>query len=123
MPRPYYALNGQEIIEIIKAEVELAMNNTGKFTLARAYPQVSWKWKLEMEVYPAEPSKFEVESHGHKKVSDPKHAAEKLSVEGGRTGIGESVSPDQVRVESKMPLMHPVAKKTGIVDELMDSLK
>lgn len=123
MARPYYALNGKEVVEIIKNEVEAALNASGKFGVAKTFPQVSWKWTLEMEVYPSEPKQFEVKTSGTKKVSEP--ALEPLSVilEGGKQGIGETVSPDQVRKDEGIPLMQPVAKKGGIVDELMDSLK
>ena len=125
MSRPYYALNGNEVVEIIRSEVERALEASGKFGIAKTFPQVSWKWTLEMDVYPSEPRQFEIKVEGKKKASDPVPGLEPLHmmIEGGREDIGKKISPDQVRKEEGIPLLHPVQKKGGIVDELMDSLK
>lgn len=124
MPRPYYALNGDEVVEIIKKEVERSMLNSGKFGISRSFPQVSWKWTLEMDVYPSEPPTSKIETKGTKKVSEPNDRPELVVLEDGKEGIGEKISPDQVRVDEGLKMPNPVQKKgAGIVDELLDSLK
>jgi len=123
MKRPYYALNGNEIIDVILSEVRKSLEASGKFGIAKTFPQVSWNWRLEMDVYPSEPSKFEVSATGGKKTGETTLEPLSVALEGGKDGVGVKIAPDQVRSDEGLQLMQPVQKKGGIVDELMDSLK
>lgn len=124
MSRPYYALNGREIIEVVTGEVKQYMEKSGDFPAHRTFPEVSWKWQIEFTVYPAEPPSVKVKGEGLTRADDPKGEPVPVKLEGGRGGIGKSVAPDQVRVEAGIPLSKPVTKAgMGTVDELMKSLE
>jgi hypothetical protein len=58
--RPYNALNGIEIREIILSEIKRQLENDFRFRQNVAYPLISWSWKLAVNAYPLDPPQFEV---------------------------------------------------------------
>jgi hypothetical protein len=75
--KPYNALNGREIMEIILSEMRRQLEADYRFKQNLTYPLVSWEWKLAMNVYPNEPSSLEAKI-GPKTIGDP-NAAETIA--------------------------------------------
>jgi hypothetical protein len=71
--KPYNALNGREVMEIILSEMRRQLEADTRFTQHNTYPLVSWQWKLAVNVYPNEPNKWEA-SVGPKTIGDPEAA-------------------------------------------------
>ena len=60
----FNALNGREAKTAILNEVARALDNDSEFREHLTFPRVSWKWRLEMEIYPRTPSEKIVEANG-----------------------------------------------------------
>lgn len=60
----FNALNGREAKAIILAEVAKALDEDTEFREHLTFPRVSWKWRLEMEIYPRTPKDKTVEAAG-----------------------------------------------------------
>ena len=124
MNRPYYALTGPELIDVIVAEFRKKAEASGYFPLNKTFPQVSWDFTCEVELYPAEPPKYVVHVAGSEKREGRVAEAIKGTISGGRKDVGKVIAPDQVRVEAGMKISKPVTKPgMGTIDELVDSIQ
>lgn len=59
--RPFSALSGNEIKEIILNDIRRQLEGDYRFKHHLTYPQVSWKWVLAARVYPSDSPKIEVD--------------------------------------------------------------
>src|SRR5260370_36720301 len=59
--RPFNALSGKEILEIIVMEIKRNLEADYRFKQHLTYPMVSWKWVLAAKVYPSEQPDIKVE--------------------------------------------------------------
>jgi len=59
--RPFNAINGTELKKIILTRIQNQLNADTRFGHHLTYPQMSWRFKLAINVYPSEPSSMEVE--------------------------------------------------------------
>lgn len=124
MNRPYFALNGLEIVDVVISELKKSMLTSGNFPVNKTFPEVSWKWSIEFEVYPSEPKFMHHKHEGREFKDEPRIGPNKVTIEGGREGVGKTVAPDKVRIEEGLKLSKPVTKRNvGTVDELVDSLE
>jgi hypothetical protein len=78
--KPYNALNGREVMEIILNEMRRQLEADTRFTQHQTYPLISWSWKLAVNVYPNEPNKWEA-SVGPKTIGDPEASHELAEVQ------------------------------------------
>ena len=73
--KPYNALSGKEVKEIILSEMRRQLDADTRFSQHQTFPLVSWTWKLAINVYPNEPSHFEAHV-GPKTIGDPEVAGD-----------------------------------------------
>jgi hypothetical protein len=78
--KPYNALSGAEIKEIILSEMRRQLEADDRFRQHVTYPLVSWSWKLAVNVYPNEPANFQV-AVGPKTMGDPDAAHDHAEVQ------------------------------------------
>ena len=124
MNRPYFALNGYEIIDVVLSELKKSMLASGQFPIHKTFPEVSWKWSIEFQVYPSEPKVMKYKHEGREFKDEPRLGPKQVTLEGGREDVGKTIAPDRVRVEEGLKLAKPVTKRNvGTVDELVDSLE
>lgn len=124
MNRPYFALNGHEIVDVVISELKKSMLASGSFPIHKTFPEVSWKWSIEFEVYPSEPKVMKHQMEGREFKDEPRIGPKQVTLEGGREDVGKAIAPDKVRVEEGLKLAKPVTKRNvGTVDELVDSLE
>lgn len=133
MNRPYFALTGPELIEAIISEFRRKAAESGMFPLNKTFPQVSWHWECEVELYPAEPPTFKVMTAEEMRADVEEDIRKGLislgpprrgKIKGGRKDVGKTVPPDQVRSEEGMRMSKPVLKPgVGVVDELVDAIQ
>jgi hypothetical protein len=113
----FNALNGLEVPEVILNEVRRAFEQYPDFAQHITFPRVSWKWRLEMEVYPREPALIRIESEGQSGLAEfapePGEKARRICFVGER----EVTAPDQVRDEEGLAVSQPRRTPLGIVDE------
>jgi hypothetical protein len=55
-------LNGKEAKQAIINEISRALDSDSEFREHLTFPRVSWKWRLEMDIYPRTPSEKIVEA-------------------------------------------------------------
>jgi hypothetical protein len=71
--KPYNALNGREVMEIILSQIRRNLEADTRFSQHQTYPLISWRGKVAFNVYPNEPNKFDVDLGGGT-LGDPKAA-------------------------------------------------
>ena len=60
----FNALTGKEARQAILNEVARALESDSEFREHLTFPRVSWKWRLEMDIYPRTPTEKIVEASG-----------------------------------------------------------
>lgn len=103
-------LNGDEVKKVIIADIARTLEADTELQEHICFPRVSWKWKLEMKIYPRTPEEKNIEVVGEavqvKKESGAPVVPETSSHtrEVYSSPSREVTAPDQVREEVGMPV-------------------
>ena len=123
--RPYNAINGQELIKIVQDLVAQTLEDSGEFSIAFAFPIIkNLKFELSFDYFPSFESPHKVIRAAIAGPPPPSNAGDsvRVSVEGGLKEIGETVPPDQVRINHGLGVPTPVKDAAAIlVDKLIRS--
>lgn len=103
-------LNGKEVKDIILADLARTLDADTELQQHIAFPRISWKWKLEMRIYPRTPEEKVVETAGiavqvHEKTGEPVVSeAAPHTREVYTSPEREVLAPDQVRESVGLPI-------------------
>lgn len=119
--RPYNAINGAELAEIILHQMRKKMDDSGHFALQVTYPWIkNLKWTLEFTSYPREPETEKLSGEIPIETGRiPTEPQKTYQMTGELQGIGSEVSPDDVREQNEIGVPTPVRESTGIVERLL----
>ncbi len=121
--RPYNAINGEEFIKIVQNLVGEVLRDSGEFSIAFAFPIIkNLKFELSFDYYPSFGSPTKEVKAFVPGPPAPTEAAgpQRISVEGGMEEIGQTVAPDQVRVNHGLGVPTPTRDAAAIlVDKLI----
>src|SRR5260221_4092284 len=101
--RPFNALSGKEILEIIVMEIRRNLEADYRFKNHLTYPMVSWRWVLAAKVYPSEAPDIRVELD--KTMRSP-------GVPATFTGF-DGIEPVEIEVSSERTVAAPAAGETA----------
>jgi hypothetical protein len=105
----FNALNGDEVKKIILADIARTLEADSELQPHICFPRVSWRWKLEMDIYPRTPNEKVVEVTGEAiQVQDngtPVVAAAETHIrEVYSSPSREIVAPDKIRQEEGLAI-------------------
>lgn len=115
--RIYNALSGRELRKTIIREIEDLLDGDERFQNNVTYPKISFKFDLQVKVYPREPEAFTV---GLERTFGESEATG-VSVEFSQSR--EAEHPDKVRQDTGQIIPHPQrVKLVGVVDVTGDQI-
>ena len=127
MRRLFNALNGTEVKNLIVGEVARSFDQHPDFRAHITFPEVRWKWTLEIEVYPRDPSTIRMQGGAeYAEVAAVRpdgtvdHAgaqAVTVVLESERDVTRDGDPPDKVRLDEGLPVYAPAQSDFGVVDE------
>jgi len=134
--RPYNALNGLELKQVILKQIETHLDATGEFMAGVTFPCVDISWNVSLKVYPKENPHIEAHGEISEKVEgfNPRNRKPvELELAQNTLGIGAQVvgdpakenvelrpgvSPDTMRTEAGLPVLKPeLTKAAGMVEK------
>jgi hypothetical protein len=114
---------------LIVDEVARAFDAQADFKPHITFPEIRWKWSLEIDAFPREPSTIRMQGgaeYAEASAVQPDDSvdhggAEKVKVvlEGERDVTAEGEPPDKVRMEEGLPVHAPAQSNFGVVDEVI----
>ncbi len=140
--RIFVPLTGAEVSAMVLKKIEQVMENDQAFRQHLTYPTIQWRWTLEMNCAPSEPSEIRVQAHGAiinpgeppavmgcDIVEPPKEPSscmisDEQDVRAGHPMAGPNAkAPDEVREEHEMPTMGPEMLKVGGAAMIFDAVR
>lgn len=120
----FTALNGAELIEVIKNEVGQALERSNNFRVNTTFPWVKVSFEIKVLAYPAQDTKDEpkIKVVGTKELGqalDYSVPVEETTV----TSEGIFDTPDKARVDADLPLHIPSSAGGQIVDKPVQKVR
>ena len=112
--KPFSALTGDEIREIVLKQISEKMESDTSFAPHLTYPVVEWEWTLSLRSYPARDDKgihLQTEGRAESTGTLPPLAEDPLTselTEGHKTDV-----PDETREEFGIPVTTPARNPQG----------
>ena len=125
--RVFNALNGQELKDLILADIRKELDADPRIESHLTFPVVEWTWELKIDAYPVAEPHMEIEAKGsvgtEEAVEKARKAqtAEKIIVKGTRKVSPEGQAPDEARAEVGLPISVPTPTKDGVTFDMMEA--